>query len=117
MIEVEVDKILPLNNLKTETDKIAQDIQNPEHPENLYVFVNEQAKPIAALINIDYLKKLTGKEKIPVKKPAETPSSPISPVINPMPSAETLMNPTPSATPLDRPFTPAPSTPMDKPIG
>lgn len=119
MIEVEVDKIMPLNELKNNTEKITQDIQNSENPENLYVFINSESKPVAALINIDYLKKLTGKEKIPVKKqeqiapaPAPTPiveTTPIAPISSmpDIPSAEKIIE-TPSS--VNPPANSAPSS-------
>ncbi|MFA6422877.1 MAG: hypothetical protein WCW17_00315 [Patescibacteria group bacterium] len=75
MPEVEIDKIMPVSELKNNTEKIITDVQNSAHPENLYVFLDNESQPAAALININYLKKITGKERIPVKKPMNIESA------------------------------------------
>lgn len=56
MIEVPIDRIIPVNEARSQFDRIMEDIQT----DSLYVVISKEGKPSAAIINIDYLEKVTG---------------------------------------------------------
>lgn len=74
MLEVDIDKILPLTEARDNFNKIIDDVEGTDH---MYV-LTKNGKPSAVIVGVNHLEKLTGKTadeltSIVEKKADETP--------------------------------------------
>lgn len=123
MLEVEINKILPLTEARDNFSKIVGEVEGGE----LYV-LTKNGKPAVAIINVAKLEKMTGQRLKETSKPVPEPSlitsdlPPIfppseSPASVPPPKSSYTPNPPPATSPPSHPPTPTPSTPSTTPPG
>jgi PHD/YefM family antitoxin component YafN of YafNO toxin-antitoxin module len=55
MISVQIDKIIPIEEARDKLRKVAEDVQK----DSLYIITNEDGRPCAAVINVEYLEELS----------------------------------------------------------
>ncbi len=121
MLEVEIDKILPLTEAHDNFNKIVDEVESSDA---MYV-LTKNGKPSAVVVGVHHLEKLTGKSPADLTAMVEdkADSTPIAEAVPPMPSepiSSAPVEPTvpetevPVVAPIETPqpsVTPQPTTP------
>jgi len=117
VLEVDIDKILPVTEARDSFNKIVDEVEDSDH---MYV-LTKNGKPSAVVVGVNHLEKLTGKspaeltsiveqkagntpvvEEVPAAAPqAAPPVAPVQPQVPPIstPPASSSPSPAVSATP------------------
>jgi len=109
MLEVDIDKILPLTEARDNFNKIIDDVGGTEH---MYV-LTKNGKPSAVVVGVNHLEKLTGKSADELTSMVEKKAdqTPVVEEVNPPASGSKPPAPEPMATGQSIQPGPGPATP------
>lgn len=117
MLEVEIDKIMPVTEARDNFNKIVDEVESSDA---MYV-LTKNGKPSAVVVGVHHLEKLTGKSTADLTAIVEdkADSTPVAEAVPPMPeipiapieAPQAPITPHSTTPPVSPPMTSAPTTP------